>query len=62
MGEVCAMSAVVGSEDLDDNFREVLRDRITLHTEHLSGDDLLRVVALCIELRMANGSIGVVSR
>jgi hypothetical protein len=53
------MSALSGSEDLDDNFREVLRDRITLHTEHLSGDELLRVSGLCIELRANNGSLAV---
>jgi len=59
MGEVCAMSALGGSEDLDDNFRELLRDRIALHTDHLSGDELLRVIALCIELRIDNASLAV---
>ena len=53
------MSAVGGSEDIDDNFREVLRDRITRHTEHMSGDELLRVAGLCIEIRVDNGSLRV---
>lgn len=56
------MSAPEDSEDLDDNFREVMRDRITLHTEHLSGDELVRVAGLCIELRFNNGSLAVSSR
>ena len=41
MGGVCAMSALRGSEDLDDNFREVLRDRCIVLLEEMSGEQLL---------------------
>lgn len=41
MGEVRAMSAIGGSEELNDSFREVLTDRIVYELSEMSAEDLL---------------------
>lgn len=53
------MSAPFEALEPEETFKELLRSRIILHAEHLDGDELLRLTALCIELRVANGSLSV---
>lgn len=48
------MSALGGSEDLDDNFREVLRDRIALLTEELTSEQLLQLWATLQRMTLDN--------
>ena len=50
MGEARAMSAPHGSEDITDNFRELIRDRITRLTEELNDDELMQVWAFARRL------------
>ena len=44
MGGVCAMSARSGSEDLTDNYRELLIDRINVKLSELDAMSLIDVI------------------
>jgi hypothetical protein len=50
MGEVCVVSTLDGSKDLDDTFREVLVDKIIQQMEELSTDRLLMVYSRILVL------------
>ena len=43
MGEVCAMSAPNGSEDLTDNYRELITDRLWQIVNERSSSELMDI-------------------